>query len=109
MHYIGEHLFPRQAGQLMVVLSLIASLVACIAYFKSANATILSEAASWKRLARIAFITDAVAVFTIFALIFVLIGQHSFEYFYAWDHSDRSLEPKFLLSSIWEWQEGSFL
>lgn len=109
MHYIGEHLFPGQFGQFMVVLSLVASLVACVAYFKSTNATVLAEAASWKKFARFAFLIDAVSVFSIFVTIFILVSNHYFEYFYAWDHSDRSLEPKFLLSSIWEGQEGSFL
>ncbi len=109
MKYIGEHLFPGQLGHFLVVLSLIASLVATIAYAKATTATQLADQASWKRIARIAFITDALSVIFVFAIILLIIAQHYFEYYYVWNHSDKSLEPKYLLSSIWEGQEGSFL
>ena len=109
MDYIGEHLLPGQLGHLLVVLSLVASIVACIAYFKSANAKLPDEAVSWRKIGRIAFITDALSVITIFGIILFIIVQHYYEYYYAYHHSDKSLSPKFLLASIWEGQEGSFL
>src|SRR5688572_31309399 len=107
--YIGEHLFPGQAGYFLIVLSLVASLIASISYFKSANSSLQSDADSWKRIARIAFIVDAVSVIGIFAIIYYIISNHYFEYYYAYNHSDRSLDPGYLLSCIWEGQEGSFL
>ena len=109
MKYIGEHLLPGQLGHFLVVLSLVASLVATIAYFKAANATTPQDHDSWKKLARIAFMIDAGSVMVIFSLIFAIIANHFHEYFYAWNHSDISLRPKYLLASIWEGQEGSFL
>jgi len=109
MKYIGEHLLPGQWGYFFLVLSLVSSLIATVAYFRSSNALKESDALSWKRLARGAFITEAVAVIAVFLLIYFIIQQHYFEYYYAWNHSDRSLSPKYLLSSIWEGQEGSFL
>ncbi len=108
MDYIGEHLLPGQLGHFFVVLSLVASLVATIAYFKASTTTV-NTAAVWKKLARSAFIIDAISVMAVFGLIFFIISQHYFEYHYAWNHSDESLAPKYLLSSIWEGQEGSFL
>lgn len=107
--YIGEHLFPGQAGYFFIVLSLVASLIASIAYFKSANSSLQSDKDSWKRMARIAFIVDAVSVVAVFSIIYYIISQHYFEYYYAYNHSDRSLDPSYLLSCIWEGQEGSFL
>lgn len=109
MYYIGEHLFPGQLGHFFLVLSFVASLVATYAFACSSNALQPESAASWKKLGRIAFIIDAVAVFGAFAALYYIISQHYFEYYYAWNHSDKSLAPKFLLSSIWEGQEGSFL
>jgi cytochrome c-type biogenesis protein CcmF len=109
MKYIGEHLLPGQLGHFLLVLSLISSLVACIGYFKAASLSAIEEQSSWKRLGRIAFIVNAVAVFAIFAIIFYIIANHYFEYHYAWNHSDKSLNPGYLVSSIWEGQEGSFL
>lgn len=109
MNYIGEHLLPGLIGQFLIALSLVASLVASIAYFKSANARVPEEAASWKKIGRVGFIIDVVSVLSIFVVILLIISNHYFEYHYVWTHSDESLEPKYLLSSIWEGQEGSFL
>lgn len=107
--YIGEHLFPGKAGYFFIVVSLVSSLIAAVAYLKSANSSIESEASSWKRLGRIAFIVDAISVIAVFGFIYYIISQHYFEYYYAYNHSDRSLDPGYLLSCIWEGQEGSFL
>ncbi len=109
MNFVGEHLWPGQIGHFLVVLSLVASLVAMIAYFKSANSIDLKEALSWKKIGRIAFLLDAFSIITVFIIIFYIIYNHYFEYYYVYNHSDRSLEFKYLLSSIWEGQEGSFL
>ena len=106
--YSGEHLFPGQAGYFFIVLSLISSLVATVAYYKSSNAPI-DQALSWRKMGRIAFIVDAISVLAVFSIIFYIISQHYFEYYYAYNHSDKSLKKSYLLSSIWEGQEGSFL
>ncbi|OQP68455.1 cytochrome c biogenesis protein CcsA [Niastella populi] len=109
MKYIGEHLLPGQLGHFLIVLSLVASLVATIAYFKASNATSPQDHDSWKKLARFAFFIDAGSVLTTFGILFFIISNHYHEYYYAWNHSDVSLNPKYLLSSIWEGQEGAFL
>src|SRR5215204_3242400 len=107
--YFGEHLFPGQVGHFLIVVSLVASLVASVAYFKSANSAIQSDADNWRRLGRIAFVVDVISVMTVFGLIYYIISNHYFEYYYAYNHSDKSLNPGYLLSCIWEGQEGSFL
>lgn len=110
MEYTGEHLLPGQLGHFFIVLSLVSSLVASFAYFRSAQTSGLSEIADgWKKLARYAFIIESISVFSIFAILFYIIQQHLFEYKYAWQHSSRSLEFKYLLACFWEGQEGSFL
>lgn len=109
MDYIGEHLLPGRVGHFFIVLSLVASLVATFAYFKSAQSKNDIDAGYWKKLARGAFITEIVSVFAIFAILFYIIYNHLFEYKYAWQHSSRSLELKYLLACFWEGQEGSFL
>ena len=109
MNYIGEHLWPGQLGHFLVVLSLVASLVASISYFKSAGAKLVSDADSWRKIARTAFAIDAFSIFSVFGLIYFIVSKHYFEYYYAWNHSDKSLSPYYLISSIWEGQEGSFL
>ena len=109
MDYIGEHLLPGQLGHFFITLSLIASLVATFSYFKSAQSKNDADAAYWKKLARYAFLTEVISVFAIFSILFYIISNHLFEYKYAWQHSSRSLELKYLLACFWEGQEGSFL
>lgn len=109
MHYPGEHLLPGQLGYFFVVLSLVASLVATFSYFKATTTKKPEDAAHWKKLARGSFIIESFSVFAIFALLIYILTQHLFEYKYAWQHSSKTLEFKYIFASIWEGQEGSFL
>ncbi|MES1225985.1 MAG: cytochrome c biogenesis protein CcsA, partial [Bacteroidota bacterium] len=109
MNFIGEHLFPGQFGHFLVILSFVASLIATIAYFKSASAKLEEVSASWKRLARAAFTVECISVFSVFITIYYIVSTHKFEYAYAWNHSSLALSPSYLFACIWEAQEGSFL
>src|SRR5579863_8452744 len=109
MDYLGEHLLPGKLGNFFVTLSFAASFVACLGFFKTATAKNLEEEASWKRFARWAFALDFISVFGVFFTIYYIISHHLFEYNFAWEHSNKSLDFKYLLSCIWEAQEGSFL
>lgn len=109
MKYIGEHLLPGQIGHFAAVLSLVVSLVATFAFFKSNKTVLPEEKKSWLKLARIAFLIETVSVITIIASIYYILGHHLFEYKYAWEHSDKTLQAKYIFSCLWEGQEGSFL
>ena len=109
MDFIGEHLLPGRIGHFFILLSLISSITASFCYFKSVQQKVADVSYSWKKLARIFFITEAISVFLIFGILFFIVSQHWFEYKYAWQHSSKTLEPKYLLSALWEGQEGSFL
>src|SRR5215212_5578404 len=107
MDYIGEHLVPGKIGHFFILLSLISSLAASFCYFKTVQQKNTGESKQWKQLARIFFIAEALSVFCIFGIIFYIVSNHLFEYKYAWQHSSKTLEPKYLLAAIWEGQEGS--
>jgi cytochrome c-type biogenesis protein CcmF len=109
MQFIGEHLLPGKIGHFFALLFFSASLVAVIAYFKSANAKTPEEEKDWRRMARWAFFIDVFSVFAVFATIVYIIANHLFEYNFAWEHSSRSMPLQYLFSCIWEAQEGSFL
>jgi cytochrome c-type biogenesis protein CcmF len=109
MDYIGEQLWAGQLGRLLILLSLISSVLATVAYFKAANAKSLADASSWRQFGRISFSIDVLSVIGVFGVLLYIISAHRFEYLYAWSHSERSLNFKYLLSCIWEGQEGSFL
>lgn len=107
--YTGEHLLPGQIGNFLTVLSLVSSLFATIAYFKSVKAKTPIDQQSWKRIARSAFVAEIISVVGIFITLYYIIYNHQFEYAYAWKHSNLELETKYILSCFWEGQEGSFL
>ena len=118
MDFIGEHLLPGKLGHFFLLLSFVSSIGASVCYYLSVQSsrsvpiaplTFKSSASQWKKLARLFFITEAISVFAIFGLLFFIISNHFFEYKYAWQHSSKALETKYLLSCFWEGQEGSFL
>nr|MCU0396040.1 cytochrome c biogenesis protein CcsA [Chitinophagaceae bacterium] len=109
MDYIGEHLLPGQIGHFLVILSLVASAVATVAFYMSFKSGDLAAQSSWKRLARVAFALETVAVVGVFLVLYYIISNHLFEYKYAWQHSSKSLQVEYLLSCFWEGQEGSFM
>ena len=109
MNFIGENLLPGKLGHFFIIVSLVSSLAATVSYFLSVQKREPADKLHWKKLARIFFIAEVVSVFAIFGLLFYIISNHLFEYKYAWQHSSRSLEAKYLLSCFWEGQEGSFL
>lgn len=109
MQYPGEHLLPGQIGHFLTILSLVASLVATVAYYKSSQVLVAAEQQSWKRLARVAFGANVISIISIFAILLFLISNHYFEYYYVWNHSNKELDMKYLFSCIWEGQEGGFI
>ena len=109
MQFDGEHLRIGEWGHFFVLLAFAASLLATIAYFIAAKKTDLFEKQSWIKLARTGFIIQTIAVFSIFAAIFYICSNHYIEYLYAYKHTSKELEFKYLLACIWEDQSGSFL
>ena len=109
MNYIGEHLLPGQLGHFLAVLSLVASLLATIAFYKAANTPVLTEQTPWIKLARYAFGFVTISIIGMFIILYYIISNHFFEYKYAYTHSDKSLQIEYLLSCFWEGQEGSFM
>ena len=109
MNYIGEHLFPGQIGHFFAILSLVASLVATLAYIQAFRLQSLPEKQSWVRLARAAFLVETISVLALFTILYFIISHHQFEYKYAYTHSDKALQVEYLLACFWEGQEGSFM
>ena len=110
MNYNGEHLLPGQLGHFFSILSIVASLLATIAFLKANYTSEESgEKKSWLKFARFFFFLETISVIAIFSVLYYIISNHYHEYFYAWNHSSRNLQLKFILSCFWEGSEGSFL
>ncbi|MES2850080.1 MAG: cytochrome c biogenesis protein CcsA [Bacteroidota bacterium] len=109
MKFDGEHLLPGQLGHFFVLLAFICSLLATISYVTASVKNGIEEKVSWIKLARIYFYVQTVSVLAVFACIFFICSNHYLEYLYAYKHTSKELEFKYLLACIWEDQSGSFL
>lgn len=109
MDYTGEHLLPGRMGHFFILLSLTASVIATLAYFKTVRAKLPDQQAAWKKLARISFGIEVLSVLMVTACLYYIMGNRFYEYKYAYEHTSNTLETKYLFSAFWTNQEGSFL
>ena len=110
--YVNEHLLPGQIGHILIVLGFVASIVAAISYFfatRDQMNNIGSEDSSWKLMGRISFSVHSLSVFGVIGIIFYIMLNQYFEYWYAFEHVSKSLDQRYIFSAFWEGQEGSFL
>lgn len=106
IQYLGEELVFGKIGNLLIALAFTGALLSGVSYYFSFKR--IGEESSWKKLARASYFLHAFSVFGILGLIYYLIFNHRFEYYYVWQHSSTTLPWKYI-SSFWEGQEGSFL
>ncbi|MCF8461955.1 MAG: cytochrome c biogenesis protein CcsA [Flavobacteriales bacterium] len=107
INYIGEHLWAGQLGQISIIIAFVSALVAAIAYaFGARNDAAFSD---WKLLARSAFSLHIISVFSIIGTLLYMLYNGMFEYHYVWQHSNSEMPMRYIMSSFWEGQEGSFL
>ena len=109
MQFEGEHMWVGKMGHFFVLLAFTASLLSTIAYFIAAKRKAFAEKTSWIHYARTCFLIQTFAVLTVFGCIFYICANHYLEYLYAYKHTSKELEFKYLLACIWEDQSGSFL
>jgi cytochrome c-type biogenesis protein CcmF len=104
--YIGEWIWASKLGNFLIIFSFATALLATIAYsFQVKN----TEDNSWKNIARISFILHGISVFGIVILLFSLIVNNRFDFYYVWQHSSSDLPFRYMFSCFWEGQEGSFI
>lgn len=109
MEFLNEHSIYGNLGHFFVLLSLVSSFVAMVAFYFSSNAIQIEEEKKWQKFGTLYFKIQSAAVFLVFGTLFFLIFNHYYEYHYVWAHSNNALDFKYLLSCFWEGQEGSFL
>ena len=105
IEYIGENLIAGQIGNLFIITSFVASLMAVAFYFRSSQISI--EINSDKKLGRLFYRIHSLSMVGLIGILFYLIYNHAFEYYYIWRHSSSDMEMRYILSSFWEGQEGS--
>lgn len=103
IEYVGERLWAGKLGHWLVIVLFASSLLSAVTYwFSRKDATLLKTA-------RLFLYMHFFSVAAIFVLMMWMLFNHYFEYQYVWQHSNRSMDNQFILSCLWEGQEGSFL
>ena len=109
IQYIGEHLLPGQIGRFAIVLAFVASILAAVSYFFAEKNSNNATAAGWRRIGRGAFITHGLSIFTVIGILLYIMYNRFYEYQYVQLQVEDTLPMRYILSSFWAAQEGSFL
>ncbi|NBC17539.1 MAG: cytochrome C assembly protein [Bacteroidetes bacterium] len=94
-------------GELLILIAFVASGLAGVAFFRAAQET--DAPVDWTRLGRTAWTVGTGAIVATFAILVYLFATHQFQYAYVYQNSSLGLPAKYLISSAWAGQEGSFL
>lgn len=103
--YVGENLIAGQVGEFLIALAFVSSILAAIFYSKASDLN--TPLNSWKLYGRILYHIHSVALLGVISILFYLIYNHAFEYYYVWRHSSTELPMRYIWSCFWEGQEGS--
>lgn len=95
-------------GHILLLLAFVATLLSGAAYFWAARDNAPNER-EWVRIGNALWVVMTVATIVVSILMLVLSFGHRFDYAYIYQTTSRDLHPKFLFSSLWAGQEGSFL
>jgi len=100
---VGERLWAGELGHGLVVFTFACAVSgACFFFKKKISGEIVS---ALKKV----FLLHFISSWLVFTLLVYMLCSRFFEYQYVWQHSNRSMDLQFVLSSLWEGQEGSFL
>ncbi|MCX6275921.1 MAG: cytochrome c biogenesis protein CcsA [Bacteroidetes bacterium] len=105
IQYIGEELFWGKLGNMLIILAFTSALFSSFSYIFALR----TGEDSWRKIARKSFLVHTISIIGIFGVIMSLIVRHRFEYFFIWEHSNKVMPMRYILSCMWEGQEGSFL
>lgn len=94
-------------GNVLVVLALVSGGIAAIGLLSAFLGA--RGAAAWQRMGKISFTVHSLSVVGVIVTLLAMIFTHRYEYHYVWSHSSNELPTHFMLSCLWEGQEGSFL
>jgi cytochrome c-type biogenesis protein CcmF len=110
IEYVGENLWYGRIGHLAIIIQFVAALLAAVFFFGQRFIQSSSgDQDSFLRLGKGAFRVHVFSAFLIIGLIFYLMYDQAYEYYYVWQHVSPDLPLKYMLSAFWEGQEGSFL
>lgn len=95
-------------GEIFAALSFAGALVAMISFFLASRRE-GGDKKAWERIATISWFGHLTGILGVVAVLFYLISNHQYQYYYVWDHSSNEMPSQYIISCFWEGQEGSFL
>lgn len=108
IQYAGENLMAGNIGRFFIFLSIFAGLLSLYYYIKAISAEEKRKPSIQKKGRLLYYIQAFSVVFTGGILLYLILGHH-FEYTYVFKHSSVLMPGKYIISSFWAGQEGSFL
>ena len=108
IQYLNEWLWAGNLGNLLIALAFASAFIGIFAWF-GAEKKLTDGFLPWEKVGVFFFWVHALAVIGIIGLLLFLLFSHRFEYYYVWQHSNKEMQMKYILSCLWEGQEGSFL
>lgn len=104
--YTNEHLGVSAIGHVIVIAAFVSVIFSSLSYFFSAQN---NDDSYWKKLGKWFFRAHSFSVLSLVGLLFYMLLNHMYEFFYVFKHSNDVMPLKYILSCFWAGQEGSFL
>ena len=108
LQYLGEHLFPGNAGRFALLLAFFATLFSSFAYLRSVSSK-HNDSREWRHWGRITFRVHAILILIASFFLYYILLSRFYEYRYVWAHVENDLGLGYMISAFWAGQEGSFL
>ena len=105
--FVGEHLLPGRLGNLFIIFSFCLAILATVSFWMAT--TRKDQEAGWRAIGRWSFRIHTAAVIGMMTTILVMLFNHYYEYLYVFNHSSNEMPLRYVFSSFWEGEEGSFL
>ena len=96
-------------GHLLIIIAFVASAVAVISFHSGYKAQLETDSNRWNKMGKISLGIQSLAVLGVIGSLYYIIFNHQYEFMYAWKHSSNDMPWYYLISCLWEGQEGSFL
>lgn len=103
----GADTWIGKLGHISIITMFISAVVGMALYILSLKTN--KDKDIYKSFARKWFLLHVSATFLVIILLLTAIYEHKYIYTYVWKHSSNALPFKYLLSALWEGQEGSTL
>lgn len=103
----NEHLWYGHIGHLFIITAFVMALFSFITGFKAYMSKEFDVTSG--KLSKMFYSFHAISIWIVLALLILMFKNQLFEYHYIWRHSSKELPWYYILSAMWEGQEGSFL